>query len=349
MIKEVFEEIKEEARTGKINLIENVYDKEIIYPLYIKFNIVDNNEIENIPNLHIKNIESFYIKLQKYLYLVSEIYNIKLDRNSTKEIIARLFSNISNEDMNDIELFLDKYISFLINSNLSNTEKIKFVNEEVGYLNSKIELQSINQETPYCFKSKFIKDNMEYNLPRISFGIKDNVCYIYAIQNKDKNIVNDSNVDYMTDVKNSIRTINKSITKYRNVTPSFVVSIANFINYIYSFDITKFKVVSNLPIRINNREVTTQLRIESKSFELSKEELFNFKEVMLKSKIRNNFQATEGLLNNFYRLKIHFYECMNIIPNSVDNNIFFEIDKLITKTTFLNDIVKSNEDMIKYK
>ena len=278
-----------------------------------------------------------------------EIYNINFTRDATKKIIAHLFSNVSNKDMKDIELFLDKYISFLLNSKISNSDQIRYVNEDVGYINSKIELQSINQETPYCFKSKFIKDNIEYNLPRISFGINDNICYIYAIQNKDKNIVSDNNVDYSNIVKNNIRTINKSINKYRNVTPSFLVSLTNFINYMNFFGINKFSVVSKLPIRINNRETTTKLKIESKSFELKGDQLEEFKTLLEENKIRDNFQATEGLINNFYRLKIHFYECMNIIPVDVDNDIFFEINKLITTTPFLNDVVKNSEDMIKYK
>lgn len=158
--------------------------------------------------------------------------------------------------------------SFLNNSKISDTEYLKFINIDVGNIKSTIELQSINQETPYCFKSKFVKDNYEYNLPRISFGIKDDICYIYAIQNKDKNIVYDKNLEYINIIKSNIRTINKSINKYRNVTPSFVVSLANFLKFMNTKGITKFKVVSNLPIRINNREKTTNLKIESKSFTL---------------------------------------------------------------------------------
>lgn len=346
MLEKIFSEVVKEARNGKINLFEEFYDDKIPYPLYLKFNLSHYDEPEML-NIHIKNSASFYKKLELYVRLACKHYGFDYNDINIKVVIARMFANVTSDDILDLELYLDKYISFFtLSPVLMNTSH--YVNDEVGYISSIINKQSIEQETPFCFKSKFELDDFYYNLPRISFGIKDNVCYIYAVQNKDKNIIDDNNIMYCNLVKNNIRTINKSINKYRNVTPSFVVAVANFISIMRKNGINKFKVVAKLPLSIQNRTTVTRNKIESKRATLSIKELDNFKNMLEQNNIRNNKQSTIGLLNLFNRLKIHFYDSMNIIPSDIDSNIYFKLDNLVANNQFLNDIVgNSYKDMIK--
>ena len=340
MIKDIFNEIIKEAENGTIKLQEEVYSTIINYDVFLKFTI-NKKEADGI-NLTIINEDKFFEKLEQYIKSSLIHYNLKYNDMNIKYIITMLLSNISKYDAQDLEKFLDKYIKFFEQSNLFRNNS-KYVNDDIGHLVCLISKQSIHQETPYCFRSRFEKDDRYYNLPRISFGIKDGVCYIYAVQNKDKNVITDYNLEYANKVKNNIRTVNKSINKYRNVTPSFVVSLAIFISTMKNYGINKFVAITNLPLRVQNRDMVTKHKIESKSFILKDEELERFKEVITKNNIRNNNQATKGFENLINRIKIHFYDSMNIIPTNIDDSIYFEIENLITKSEFLKRLTETNE------
>ena len=340
MIKDIFFEIIKEAENGKIKLQEELYSSVITYYVFLKFYV--NKNKDNEINLIIKNEDTFFEKLESYVKLSLIHYNKDFNYINVKHIITMMFSNISNYDTYDLENFLDIHIKFLEQSKLFKN-KSKYINDDIGYLVSSISKQSMNQETPFCFKSRFEKDDTYYNLPRISFGISDDICYIYAVQNKDKNVVTDYNLEYVNIVKNNIRKVNKSINKYRNVTPSFVVSLATFINEMKKCGINKFVAVTNLPLRVQNRDTVTKHKIETKSFTLKEEELEKFKEDLTKNNIRNNNQATKGFENLINRIKIHFYDSMNIIPSDIDGRIYFEIEDLITKSEFLKLITEEQE------
>lgn len=50
----------------------------------------------------------------------------------------------------------------------------------------------------------------------------------------------------------------------------------------------------------------------------------------------------------FNRLKIYFYDSMNMIYSDIDSNMHFELDNLIANNQFLNNIIGNNyKDMIK--
>ena len=244
MIIQVFNELKEEARLGEVKL----QDDRIIR---ILFNIVDNFKMD-MPNFYIKDQNNFYNILNEYVCKALNFYNLENTKDNIKVILSFLFINITNYEMYDLELYVKKYINFMDDKILSNKSDNK--NTNLGKLLYSVEKQSIQQETPYCFKSKFVKDNEEYALPRISFGIKNNICYIYAVQNKDRKKCDDSN--FIIDVKNKLRTINSGISKYRNVTPSFVVALSLFISFLKENGIYKIKVETPLPIRQKNRDMS---------------------------------------------------------------------------------------------
>ena len=65
-----------------------------------------------------------------------------------------------------------------------------------------------------------------------------------------------------------------------------------------------------------------------------------FKEELRKNNIRNNNQATKGFENLINRVKIHFYDSMNIIPNDIDASIYFEIEDLVTESEFLKLLIE---------
>jgi hypothetical protein len=214
-------------------------------------------------------------------------------------------------------------------------------NTTLGNLKYSIEKQSLQQETPYCFKSYFEKDISKYALPRISFGIDNDVCYIYAIQNKDSKINIDA--EYNKEVKEKLRTINSGISKYRNVTPSFVVALSLFISFLKENNINKLQIVTPLPIRQNNRDMSLEYKIKFYSIcgKLFGDDLENFKQEIIDKKINDDYNSTTKFYNCFNRLKLHFDNLF--LQGDLNRNTTIKIINLITNNDFLSEVVKEKE------
>lgn len=151
MVSKAFEEIKKESRTGEIKLVAG--DETRI--LRIAFNIVEDKISSNLPNLYIQDKKNFYILLNNYVKCALKFYNLEENYYNIKFILSYLFVNITNMEMNNIEDYIYKYINFINDTVLKskNGEKIT----TLGNLNYEITSQSLQQETPFCFKSYFEK------------------------------------------------------------------------------------------------------------------------------------------------------------------------------------------------
>ena len=330
----LFEEIKEEARDGEVK----IPDGDVPITLRILFNIVEGEVKDNIPNLFIKNKDNFYNCLTQYIEKALKFYNLPNTDSSIKMLLSLLFVNITNKEMQDLECYLLKYINFIDDKTLEYQEGSK--KTELGDLYYYTDTQSYRQETPYCFKSYFKKGDSKYALPRISFGISDGICYIYAIQNKDSKINEDEN--YNLEVKQKLRSINSGISKYRNVTPSFVIALSLFISFLKENNINKIQVVTPLPIRQNNRDLTLQHKIKFYSMygRLEKDQIEILKKELEDKKLNDDYNSTVKFINCFNRLKLHFD---NLFLQNLDEEVTIEIINMITKNEFLTEIVKEKE------
>ncbi len=329
-----FKELKDEAKLGEVKIIDD-FDTRIIR---ILFNIVDELELLNMPNLYIKNKDSFYRTLTEYVYKALKFYKLNETKDNIKIILSFLFINITDKEMSNIENYVRKYINFLDDKLLSNKYGEK--NTELGEIKYEVCMQGYQQETPYCFKSRFQKGDSEYFMPRISFGISEGICYIYAIQNKDKKTNIDS--QFNLEVKEKLRTINSGISKYRNVTPSFVVALALFISFLKENNINKVKVVTPLPIRQKNRDLSAEYKIKfySMSGNLEKEQIEILKNEIENKKLNDDYNSTIKFVNCFNRLKLHFD---NIFLGQLNKEETLEIINLITQNEFLKEVVKEKE------
>lgn len=338
MIRQIFDKIKEEARKSEIFLVENSFERLI----RIGFNVVDTGINDSLPNFYIKNKDNFYKLLYEYVYLALKHYELDNNYDNIKRVLTFVWANITLDEMKDLEQFLCRYINYLNDNVLVNKKGLK--QTSIGNLNYEVSKQSIQQETPYCFKSYFEKETdsqlAKYSLPRISFGISDDVCYIYAIQNKDTKI--NTNSIYNLEVRNKFRTINSGIKKYRNVTPSFVVALSLFISFLKENNISKVSVVTPLPLRQMNRELVTNYRIqfETKRAILTSDNLENFKKEIINKKLENDYNATVKFINCFNRLKTHF-DSIYLSNNKLSNEMIIDIINLETESDFLQEIVRS--------
>lgn len=335
MIDKIFEELKVEARTGEVKYFRN----DDLMKARIQFNIVDDNISTDIPNFYIKDSSSFNKLLYEYTHIALKFYNLELNYNNVKKILSFLFVNITKDEMNCLEEYLIKYINFYEDQLLK--EKNGEKNTTLGNLKYEIDIQSFQQETPYCFKSYFDNGLSKFALPRISFGISNGVCYVYAIQNKDSKI--NANSKYNFEVKEKLKTINRGISKYRNVTPSFVVALSLFLSVLKENDITQIKVVTPLPIRQKNREFSSNMKIKFYAMraDITKEEVELFKKEVEEKRLNDDYNSTIKFVNCFNRLKLHFDNIF--LNNGLDEEITLSIIDLITKNEFLTEIVKEKE------
>lgn len=335
MINKAFNELKTEARLGEVKYLLN----DDVMKARIQFNIVDNIIFKEMPNLYIKNNNNFNKLLNKYTYLALNFYNLEENYENIKKVLTFLFVNITDNEMNNIDEYLIKYINFYEDNILKNIYGEK--NTTLGNLKYEVLKQSFHQETPYCFKAYFDNENSKYALPRISFGISNDICYIYAIQNKDKKINTDANYNF--EVQKKLKTINSGISKYRNVTPSFVVALSLFISVLNENNITKIKVVTPLPIRQKNREVSSQMKIKfySMKADISLEDIENFKKDIEEKRLNDEKNSTFKFINCFNRLKLHFDNIF--LNNDLNEGITLQVIDMITKNEFLKEIVKEKE------
>lgn len=332
-ILQAFEEFKKEARTGEV---KSGKDNRIVR---ILFNIVDDEVLSEMPNMYIQDKENFNKLLIEYVKKSLRFYELANTYGNIKMILSFLFSNITNSEMNNLNNYLIKYINFLDDILLINQTGEK--NTTLGILKYEVDKQSIQQETPYCFKSYFEDNDSKYALPRISFGMCDGICYIYAIQNKDSKMNIDSKYNF--EVKQKLRTINSGISKYRNVTPSFVITLSLFISFLKENNINKVKVVSPLPIRQKNRDLSLEYKIKfySMSGTLDNSEVEKLKKELIDKKLNDDYNSTVKFVNCFNRLKLHFDNLF--LSKELDEVLTIDIINLITHNQFLEEIVKEKE------
>ena len=125
-------------------------------------------------------------------------------------------------------------------------------------------------ETPYVMTFQVTDGISTYPLPKISYGIVNNTCYIYAVQDvKEK-----EDGDFYKTIRRKLYKLNKGIEKdedliayekgetdyypeynINDVTMSFVYALDIFIDMLKNKGITTIKVVTYLPLRYLSRDI----------------------------------------------------------------------------------------------
>ena len=320
-IKEIFlNEIVPNAHKGRIKIVQNnpyLGEEEFFYNIKYYSNLDGSKDIDSqVPYLRVNNNELFFKLLEDYLYLMLEKYEKPFDitkEEYVKKILALTFNNATYNDFLYPEEYLKVRINFL-KENYEETEKNLCSN--VSTLNNssiyyKISKQSLMLETPYECQFRITDGENNYFSPTISFGISDDCCYVYAIQN-----IKNQNNDYLESIDQIIKEnlkndyiINKEdMSSYfkknmRNVSPNFVFFLYLFIIKLKQIGIDKVKIVPFLPIRYYGKEKSNEFKanVIGKSEEEKKEILIKLSneqkkiQLNLTNKFVNNIQKLECL------------------------------------------------------
>ncbi len=224
-------------------------------------------------------------------------------------------------------------------------------------------LQSPRQETPYSFEINFEKEidgkKVAFYLPKISYGISNDVCYIYAVQNDAESNADIDSKKFCSMFNRALYELNDGVyesetqdykdykegksTEYAenisDVSPSAVLALSIFLNVLFTNNISKIKVVPFLPMRYNAKE---RANFKKTQFLSKRQELDFLKKVTLfKEKKIDHYMLQNNLTNkfirNFMRLNYHF-------PNIDILNFPYEIDE--TMTIKLNEFTNTNNAIL---
>lgn len=355
-IDKLIDEILHEISFGKV-------DSDII--LFMKMHTTKSFEHEMTPVLNLKNKEILYEKIKEYIYLFKDS-KIFLQSDSKEGYIKRqitlLFADMSINDFNDPHLYIQRKIDFMKNPLLEN-KVIECPSLESDII---IDTKYYGKETPFCFSTNLTNGVDSYDLPTISYGISNNTCYIYAIQDYNK----EHQTSYSKKINRKLYKLNKGVydsetDEYKDykegkstyypenisdVSPSFILVLTLFLNEIYKKGITKVEVIPYLPIRYENKIKTLAAMTlrEAKKNNLSKEEkISKFKELVDKQRIIQS-NITEKFIRCFYRVEHHFSNVeVTLNPFELDDRLHLKISEFkYSDNEILNELINSNNRTI---
>lgn len=361
-----FDEIINEAKLGEIKVIidneENFFN--VGFNTCIEGVLESGNFGDSKPILMVNNKEQLTILLEQYFNecdkYENKFSNCKLEEK-IKIYLTLVWSNATYEDFANPLMYIKRRIEFYQNK-LTDFNSQEYRKEIEILDNSKItvynELQDLRQETPYVFKPVIQNDFNSFLLPRISYGISNGECYIYAIQNDKTKELN----DYDKKIKRKLYKINEDIFNFEtdeykeytngsdyypenisDVSPSAILSLSIFLDTINKCGIEKVKVISLLPVRYNSKELafTKKYEYQLKNNSLNEMELKKLLLEYKKESLRIQKNLSEKMIRNFRRLEYHFNNCIiTAYPMEFDEYLHMNVREFkLGNNDFLNEIL----------
>ena len=256
---------------------------------------------------------------------ISFYYNDIYSYINIKSAISYVFANITLNDYDNIENYLNLRSSFL-DENYNEEVNDSFL----GYAsNISITRSKDFLEAPGCFKYTITDGENIFELPTIYYGIKDDCAYVYAIQNKNKN-----NNNLQKKINRLLYKINEGYSEEnydetlngRDIPMSFAASLILFIKYLKTKNINGIKLIGNMPVRhkahieSNNRRLNYHKKIYTDQEYVEYE-----KEIERKNDVYNNVH--KRLFRTFYRV-LKEGNVLSVIPPDevISSNFNFSIN-----------------------
>jgi hypothetical protein len=349
--------ILKEVASGHITIDGDIFNIGFNTIIYDNDKVVLNTtQNENLPTLIIKNMELFNKKVNEYITTVlskrTKFPTVISDKeyNQLKFVISYLFANATSIDFSNPISFIDRNISYLLDTTFDNL-KNGIQSEPLSSLYDssvqvKLNEQSLFIETPYKLDISVVKrvnnNLLTYDLPSVSFGITTDSngvknCYIYYLQNPKKKMSEktDEQIKYEKKIARELYKINAGVFEnesdeykaYKNqqsdyypenisdVSPSAVLSASIMMGILASYDIRNIKIVDFLPVRwhAKDQSISTMITTNKDLTSEEREELRD-KQKLIQENITDKF------LRTFRRLEYH---CSGItvdaFPKDVDD------------------------------
>ena len=272
------------------------------------------------PVIVIKDIEEFRVALYDYIDALTLFYSKtknKKDYHDLSYFFNNLIFNMTYTDSEDFTKYIYKRIAFFENNEFSEYDEKTLICE---YDNIKFFVKRIVEEpgleTPHILIFEMEYNNNIYPLPLIRYGIdSDNICHIFAIQFGRNREYDTSILEY----KNIVNKVNTGMNKYRNVSPSFILSFTLFIKLLQEKNIKDIIVPGFLFARYRNYYKATTVKQSN----------------LLLNRIINNF----ALLMERMEYEIDGFEITSFLEET-ESYTRIKLNNLESKNKLVRNIIK---------
>lgn len=274
------------------------------------------------PIISIKNIEEFRICLYEFINALN-IFYAKYDNRKTYHNLSYFFNNLlfnmTFSDSEDLTKYIYKRICFLQNEEFVEfNERTLFCEyDEIKFFVKRV-AEEPGLETPFVLIFEMEYNDVVYPLPLIRYAIdENNICHLFAIQFGRGREYDTSIEEY----KNIVNKVNSGVKKFRNVSPSFVLSFSLFLKLLQNANIKEIMVPSFLFARYRNYYKATTIKQSN----------------LLLNRILDNFV----LLMQRMEYEIDGFEIWSYLEE-FDSYTHIKLNELDSKNKLVRNIVKKD-------
>lgn len=324
------------------DLHEMAYDLDFSIKSYsitkLNQNILEyENKINDDIFIKIDDYKEFFILLSKIIKAYNK--DVNMDNYNSIYLFESLWLRMGVNDINNINYFLKKQLSFLEENNLFKGKCQEFgsyknlklyysdeINEFWFETNRHIKIILCNPKNEEVFYEK-----VRYDFPAIHYELtkeKNNkVCYIYGIQNLGVEIKDDSIKEVLKEEKNQLRN--------NYVSTDFILDLKFFIELLKKYNITYVKVPLLQVFNYKYHEAISN-NIINQMNDYTEVEIEKFEEM------NKNGELTNAVLDYLHNKKTYykFAEKEDLISRNKTErliNTFMIMEEKYHNITFLSD------------
>lgn len=273
------------------------------------------------PIIEIPSMIELERALGDYILATRSFYSDKkyllLPYHDANYFLGRLIYNTCNDDAVNFIEYIDRRTCFINDPTFIEYDEKTLLKEYNGTsFYAKRVVDSPGLESYHCIVFSMNYNAKDFELPLVRYGIDtDGTCYLYAVQVGRKRDYDSTSREF----RNIVNQVNACSNKYRNVSPSFVLAFALFLNMCTKYGITDIKVPDYL---FNRYRGYYKGQTEVKSDEILKRILDSF-----------------SVLINRMEYQIEGFEITSY-PNDIDSYTHIKINKMKAKNLLLKEILE---------
>ena len=301
--------------------------------MYYQGRVLDlgNTEFLDQVKNYLSQAREFYIKDKDYYELD--------DMSFDEKLFMDLFVNMTNFDIENIDVYLSQRTKMLLDKNNYTAEPIIIGTLKHAGIEISILKNTSNLEAPLRFRTILRDGEERFLLPDITFGVIDDCLHVYAVQRK-----RDEQTSKTAKIFDRyFRKFNKGVDMNDEITSQIstnaLAAVTIFFGYFKNQNINKVKAFGFMPLRYN-------AKVETAARKLKDEHEF---EEFLEENDRNQFNITNKFFNTMFRYAYHFnqqaeydecYECLDMeleenkvdinVLNDKERNIIYDLDELVS-------------------
>jgi len=259
-----FEILPEMMKNGRVQIDEDIYS--ICFGLNIHGKLFKNPHTDLTFLISSKELfdealcdyaKEMILWMKRFSFDSDKVWESDSLKIQLKALLTLVFANMTTNDFLDPVGYLKRRTAFLKDSSFSFDKKL-LMKDSPEFFSSDLWMQKEAippfLETPYRMNFWFSKNEERMMLPSVYYGIEEDTCVIYAIQQKGEIVTS-----YQKKLNRIFYKVNKDVhpsfdEKFLlQVTPSFLISLTLFLKLLREEGIAKVEVVLYMPVREESR------------------------------------------------------------------------------------------------